>query len=166
MSTPSTASGELTDAGRQPYGELNPDYHDHSAHYIKIWGFLVLLLIASVIGPVIGDLTGLKIITLITAFGIAVVKAAMVCKEFMHINQEPAIVHYFLITALVFMALFFGAVAPDVMNHRGSNWVNVAAEREIALRLAEAAANPDGHHGGDHGAGDASDEAGAHGGGH
>ncbi len=118
-------------AGRLPYGTLDPDYHDHSAHYIKIWGILVVLLIVSVIGPVIGDVTGLKWITLITAFGIAIVKAAMVCKEFMHITVEPVIVHYFLIVALVLMALFFAAVAPDVMNHEGENWENVAAKKAV-----------------------------------
>jgi len=152
-------------AGRLPYGELNPEYHDHSAHYIKIWGYLVGLLILSVIGPVIGDITGIKIITLITAFGIAVVKAAMVCKEFMHITVEPVVVHYFLITALVFMGLFFAAVAPDVLNHEGSNWVNVAAQNEVKRGLAAG----DGHgdeHGAEHGEADGAHGDGGHGGGH
>jgi len=153
-------------AGRQPYGTLNPEYHDHSAHYIKIWGMLVALLILSVIGPFVGEVTGIKAITLITAFGIAVVKAGMVCKEFMHINVEPVVVHYFLITALVFMGLFFAAVAPDVMNHEGTRWENVAAKAEIQRGLAAG----DGHHGehateGDHGAADGHGDGG-HGGGH
>ena len=150
-------------AARQPYGTINPDYHDHSAHYIKIWGILVVLLVISVVGPVIGDVTGLKIITLVTAFGIAVVKAGMVCKEFMHVNVEPVVIHYFLITALAFMALFFAAVAPDVMNHEGTNWENVAAKAEVQRGLAAGDGHGDGH--GDAHGKDAHGDGG-HGGGH
>jgi len=78
---------------------------EHAEHpptnYIKIWAILVALLVVSVIGPMFG----IKVVTLLTAFGIAVVKAYLVAKNFMHINLEPKFVTYFVVTALVFMLI-------------------------------------------------------------
>ena len=102
--------------------------------YWKIWGVLLGLLILSFIGPY----AGIKIVTLTAAFGIAVVKAYLVCKHFMHLNVQPRFVVYFLVTALAFMLLFFFGTAPDVLNHEGTNWTNVAAQQEIERALAEA----------------------------
>ena len=66
---------------------------DHGpSHYIKIWKILLVLLVISVLGPELE----IKIVTLITAFGIAVVKAYMVAKYFMHVNIERKYVHYIL----------------------------------------------------------------------
>ena len=45
----------------------------------------------------------------------------------MHLNIERRYVIYMLVTAVVFMLLLFAGVAPDVMNHEGQNWRNVAA---------------------------------------
>ena len=115
----------------------------HHYNYVKIWGILCALLAVSVAGPELG----IPIVTLITAFGIAFVKAGIVIKYFMHLTTEKSFVHYFLITALVFMVLFFAGTAPDVMNHEGQNWENVAA-KESVIRGMEA-----GDHGGDHGEG-------------
>jgi len=99
---------------------------DHAAHaqahppvnYIRIWQILLALLVVSVLGPFLG----IKIVTLITAFGIAVVKAYLVAKNFMHINIEKRFIPYIVSTVLVFMLLFFAGAAPDVMKHSGDNW--------------------------------------------
>ena len=40
----------------------------------------------------------------------------------MHINVEPKFVTYFVVTALVFMLLFFAGTAPDVMKDGGTQW--------------------------------------------
>lgn len=88
-------------------------------NYVKIWGILLILLFVSILGPMIG----IKWLTLITAFGVAVVKALMVCGNFMHLKFEKKIAWYILITILALMFLFFFAVAPDVMKHKGNNWV-------------------------------------------
>jgi len=147
------------------HGHDGHGHHDtHHYDYVKIWGILVVLLIVSVIGPELG----IKWVTLVTAFGIAFVKAGMVIRYFMHAGSLPAIVHYFLVTALVFMLLFFAGVSPDVMNHEGTRWVNDAARAETERVLAIQAAGGDGidhGHGGAHGA-PAGHEAPAHGGGH
>lgn len=94
--------------------------HDaHSpAHYVRIWAILLALLVVSVMGPELGVLW----LTLVTAFGVAVVKAYLVAKHFMHVNVEQRFVAYALLTALVFMLLFFAGTAPDVMKPDGALW--------------------------------------------
>ena len=120
------------------------DHHIHPpSYYIKIWGILLVLLIVSFVGPWMG----IQIITLITAFGIAGVKAYLVMKYFMHLDVEKPIVHYFLITSVVFMVLMFAGIAPDVMKHEGTRWENIAAKAEVQRALAEQAEadHGDGH---------------------
>ena len=104
---------------------------EHDEHvprnYAKIWGILVVLLVISVAGPFLD----IRIVTLITAFGIALVKAYMVAKNFMHLDVEKPIVHYFLVIALAFLVLLFAGVAPDVMEHEGQQWDNEAAKHAV-----------------------------------
>jgi len=93
------------------------DAHAHP-NYVKIWGILVALLCVSVAGPFLGH----PIVTLITAFGIAVVKAYLVAKHFMHITIEKRFIPYIILTMLVFMLLFFAGTSPDVMKKDGTGW--------------------------------------------
>jgi caa(3)-type oxidase subunit IV len=111
--------------------------HAHP-NYVKIWGILVVLLVVSVIGPMLGH----PVITLVTAFGIAVVKAYLVARNFMHINVEPRYITYMMATVLVFMLLFFAGTSPDVMKAEGRGWEKpswVAAE-------AQPPSEGEGHH--------------------
>ena len=102
---------------------------DHgSKHYVRIWGILLVLLVISIFGPFLE----IWWITLVTAFGIAFVKAYLVAKNFMHLNVQPGFVVYLLVTCLVFMVLFFAGVAPDVMKKDGDNWVKAAVVVEGA----------------------------------
>lgn len=112
--------------------------HDHGHHtnYIKVYFVLLALLSVSIAGPMIG----IKWLTLITAFGIAVVKAYLVAANFMHLKVEKKYVVYLLLTALAFMFLFYAGVSPDVMHHRGRQWENVAAQEWTKKALAEDAA--------------------------
>jgi caa(3)-type oxidase subunit IV len=133
--------------------------HDHGqAHYVKIWAILLVLLIVSVLGPVVAPHLAfgfLKawMITLMTAFGIAIVKAYLVAANFMHLNVEKKYISYMLATMLMFMLLFFAGTSPDVMKHKGQNWENVAAEAEIERALAEQGEAGHGEHGAEHEAG-------------
>jgi len=137
------ASGHVVhDAVAEDHGHAHSHAHP-PRHYVKIWGYLVVLFFISVAGPTLG----IKWVTLITAFGIAVVKAGLVVKHFMHLDVEQPFVHYFLATSLVFMFLLFAGVSPDVMHHYGTGWVNNAAKEATARALAEAAAHGDGHGG-------------------
>jgi caa(3)-type oxidase subunit IV len=92
----------------------------HAPHrnYVKIWAILVVLLAISVAGPFLN----IRVITLITAFGVALVKAYMVAKNFMHLDVEKPIVHWLLAVILVLMVLLFAGVAPDVMKDEGRHW--------------------------------------------
>jgi caa(3)-type oxidase subunit IV len=92
---------------------------DHHVNYVRIWVWLVVLLAVSVAGPMFEIFW----LTMVTAFGIACVKAYMVVTRFMHITSEPRYITYIVVTALVFMLLFFAAVAPDVMNAEGTLWL-------------------------------------------
>lgn len=113
----------------------------HHTNYVKIWGILVALLVASVAGPIIASatLTGTAkvILTLVTAFGIAFVKAFLVAKHFMHINLERRFVTYLLLAMLAFMLVMVGGVSPDVYKHEGLNWDNVSAKAAVAKGLKE-----------------------------
>ena len=105
----------------------------HAKQYIKIYVVLLILMGISLIGPEFG----IKPVTLLTAFGIAFVKAYLVCAYFMHIKFETKWVGYMLLTCCVFMGLFFAGVAADVMKHEGSGWQNAAAATEVTRAMEE-----------------------------
>lgn len=127
-------------AHHTPHDE-DASYEEHTHHpdYVKIWGVLLVLLVISVAGPFLG----IQVVTLITAFGIAVVKAYLVAKNFMHVNIAPRYVAYLVGTCLVFMLLFFAGAAPDVMKAEGTQW-----EKPAWKHAAQASA--DGGHGDAH----------------
>jgi len=97
--------------------------HDET-NYVAIWGVLCALLGVSVFGPMVG----IRFLTLITAFGIAIVKAYMVCRYFMHLNIEKKWVVYILGFMLALMVVFFGGVAPDVSRPEGLRWQKTYVE--------------------------------------
>jgi caa(3)-type oxidase subunit IV len=97
--------------------------HHPPIYYIKIYGWLLLLLVVSIIGPELGN----RLLTLITAFGIAIVKALMVCAYFMHLNIEKRYIWYMLITMLLMVALFFAGTSADIRMTQGQNWKNQSA---------------------------------------
>lgn len=106
---------------------MSEEHSEHShPNYVKIWAILLVLLIISVLGPMIG----IKAITLVAAFGIAIVKALMVAGYFMHLNVEKKIVWYILIATIAFVAVCFFGIAPDVMNEKGTNWEKNPIEQE------------------------------------
>jgi caa(3)-type oxidase subunit IV len=110
---------------------------DHVKLYTKIYVILLVLFGVSVLGPIVGEAVGSKALVLFTAFGIALVKAYLVCAHFMHLNIEKRYIGYLLTTTVVFMFLFYAGVSPDVMEHHGRNWENVAAREETKRALQE-----------------------------
>jgi caa(3)-type oxidase subunit IV len=87
-------------------------------NYVKIWAILVALLIVSVAG----SMSHIREVVLIAAFGVALVKAYLVAKNFMHVNVEKRWVPYLLLMCLLFVAILFAGVAPDVMKRSGLHW--------------------------------------------
>jgi caa(3)-type oxidase subunit IV len=105
-------------------------HHDgahHHPNYVKVWLILLGLLAVSIVGP----MAEIRWLTLVTAFGIAVVKAYLVATNFMHINIEKRYVVYMVSTCLVFMLLFFAGVAPDVMKPSGTGWVKNEVDEAV-----------------------------------
>ena len=96
----------------------HPAGHAPHRNYVLIWAILTALLVVSVTGPMIG----IRVITLTAAFGVALVKAYLVAKNFMHLDIEKPIVHWALGIALVFMVLLYAGVAPDVQKTTGDHW--------------------------------------------
>lgn len=109
----------------------NDHAHGGEAHYIKIWAILLVLLIVSIVGPELG----IQWVTLITAFGVALVKAFLVIKHFMHLTVEKRIIHWLLVGSLTLMILMWAGIAPDVQNHEGHQWTNDAAKAAVERGL-------------------------------
>jgi caa(3)-type oxidase subunit IV len=106
-------------AHAQVQGHAAPEpAHGHHPNYVKVWAILVGLLMVSVFGP----MAGIRWLTLVAAFGVALVKAYMVAKNFMHLNVQKPIVHWILGAALALMVLLYGALAPDVQKGAGQQW--------------------------------------------
>jgi caa(3)-type oxidase subunit IV len=87
-------------------------------HYFRIYSLLVALLAVSVLGPMLE----IRWLTLVTAFGVAGIKAVLVARHFMHLSTEKRWVSQVLILALAMMVVFFFGVAPDIMEHEGLFW--------------------------------------------
>lgn len=107
--------------------QAHKDEHHGPAFYVKIYFVLLFLLVVSIIGPELGN----RVLTLITAFGIAIVKALMVAAYFMHLKGEKKYIWYMLYTMLLMVLMFFLGTAADVMKPDGNNWTNDAAHRLI-----------------------------------
>ena len=95
--------------------------------YVKTWGILLVLLVISVIGPEIG----IRWVTLITAFGIALVKAYMVATKFMHLDKEKPYISYMLIGMLLMVGLFYAGVVVDSQYSSGLQWEKTFQEPVI-----------------------------------
>ena len=101
---------------------------DHGPkYYIKIYLLLLVLFVISVLGPELGH----RGVTLVTAFGIAVVKAVIVAAYFMHLNVEKKYIHYIMYSMLLLMAVYYAGVRIDIQGGKGQNWVNKAAQSQI-----------------------------------
>jgi caa(3)-type oxidase subunit IV len=97
---------------------MTTEAHVQHPNYVKIWAILVVLLIVSVAG----SMSHIREVVLIAAFGVALVKAYLVARNFMHLNVEKRWVPYLLIMCLLFVGVLFAGVAPDVMKHSGLHW--------------------------------------------
>jgi len=95
---------------------------EHSKkEYVKVYFMLVILFTISVCGPMLEIPT----LTLITAFGIAFVKAFLVIKHFMHLTIEKRFVTYFLVAMVLASVLFVAGIAADTMTPGGQNWIRL-----------------------------------------
>lgn len=126
-------------------------------HYVRIYVLLLVLLVVSIAGPLVGErldtevsIFGYQIglgitLTLITAFGIAIWKASLVVKHFMHLSIERPIAKIFLAASVLLLALFWGGVAPDVQLKEGRMWENLAAKAAVARGIVDDHAEDEEH---------------------
>ena len=98
--------------------------HAHP-NYIKIWYWLLFLLAVSVAGPMLE----IPALTIITAFGIATVKAYLVAANFMHLKFEKKIIWFLLILSICLLGVFFFGTAPDLMMTEGDQWIDCIADK-------------------------------------
>ena len=111
----------------------------HEVKYGRIYGVLLFLLVVSILGPEFGIVW----VTLVTAFGVAVVKAWLVIENFMHLKWERRLMKWMLGASLIVLLLFFFGIAPDVMKHDGHNWVNDAAIAAVERGVGGEGAAPE-----------------------
>ena len=128
------------------------------AHYGKVWLTLVILFGVSYLGPlfIAPEVTKFAgpnvgwVVLMVTAFGVAIWKASLVVKEFMHLPLEKHFIWYIEGIVVAFMLLFFFAVSPDVMQHEGRNWENREAMAAVERGKKEGAEKEreekEGHH--------------------
>jgi caa(3)-type oxidase subunit IV len=126
----------MSDAPHSPASSENLHSEGHVAHddafYVKIWAILLGLLVVSVVGP----MAEIRVLTLLTAFGVAFIKAYLVIRNFMHLNVEKRWVSWLFLVMLSFMVVMVGGMSPDVLKHDGKRWVNTAAQHAVEKGMA------------------------------
>jgi caa(3)-type oxidase subunit IV len=116
---------------------MTTETHLQHPNYVKVWAILVALLIVSVLG----SMSHIREVVLIAAFGVALVKAYLVARNFMHLNVEKRWVPYLLIMCLLFLVILFAGVAPDVMKLAGQNWTKNPVVQKAAPAAGAATKN-------------------------
>lgn len=84
-----------------------------SRHYLAIWYWLMALVIVSVASASLLP----KAQALVLIFAVAVIKAFLVARNYMHLKHEKAIIYAMAIVPLVFVAIFLFGLFPDFVYH-------------------------------------------------
>lgn len=131
--------------------------------YFKIYLALLGLFVISVLGPELAEILHLEgnvrlILVLVTAFGIALVKAYMVAAHFMHLKTEKIYAPFILASCLVMIFIFYFGTATDASKASGHNWEKtyVAPEPVEGHGHGDAHGSDEGHS--EHGAEDGAHE--------
>jgi caa(3)-type oxidase subunit IV len=85
----------------------------HSRHYLTIWFWLMAMVILSVAAA--SALPKLQAMMLI--FSVAIVKAFLVARHYMHLRHERAIIYAIALVPLVFVVIFLIGLFPDFVYH-------------------------------------------------
>jgi caa(3)-type oxidase subunit IV len=84
-----------------------------SRHYLLIWGWLVALVVASVtFASVLPKLQAMVLI-----FAIAIIKAVLVARNYMHLKNEKAIIYAIALVPVAFILILLFALFPDFVYH-------------------------------------------------
>ena len=84
-----------------------------SRHYLVVWYWLLALVIASVTAASLLP----KSQALALIFSIAIIKALLVARNYMHLKNEKAIIYAIVLVPLAFIIVFFFGLFPDFVYH-------------------------------------------------
>ena len=84
-----------------------------SRHYLVVWYWLLALVIASVAAASLLP----KSQALALIFSIAIIKALLVARNYMHLKNENAIIYAIALVPLAFIIVFFFGLFPDFVSH-------------------------------------------------
>jgi len=85
----------------------------HSRHYLTIWLWLMALVILSVAAASVLP----KLQAMVLIFSVAIVKAFLVARHYMHLKHERAIIYAIALVPLVFVVIFLIGLFPDFVYH-------------------------------------------------
>jgi caa(3)-type oxidase subunit IV len=88
--------------------------NSHTRHYLMIWIWLLALVVLSVAAASILPKTQ----ALVLIFAVAIVKALLVARNYMHLKNERAIIYALVLVPLAFIIILLFALFPDFV-YRG-----------------------------------------------
>ena len=86
----------------------------HSRHYLMIWIWLLALVVVAVAAASILP----KVQALVLIFAVAIVKALLVARNYMHLKYERAIIYAIVLIPLTFVIILLFALFPDFVFRR------------------------------------------------
>lgn len=87
--------------------------HSHSRHYLVIWFWLVALVFLSIVAAAILPKTQ----ALILIFSVAVVKAVLVARHYMHLKNENFLIYAIALVPVAFVVILLFGLFPDFVYH-------------------------------------------------
>ena len=85
----------------------------HTRHYMTIWYWLMGLVIVSVLAASILP----KQQAMVLIFAVALVKALLVARNYMHMKTESTLIHAIVLVPLAFIVIFLIGLFPDFVYH-------------------------------------------------
>ncbi len=85
----------------------------HERHYLIIWLWLIALVAVSIAAASLLP----KLPAIVLIFSVAIVKAFLVARHYMHLKNERAIVYAVVLVPVVFVMILFLGLFPDFVLH-------------------------------------------------
>ena len=86
----------------------------HNRHYVIIWIWLLALVVLSVAAASVLS----KFQAMVLIFAVAIIKALLVARNYMHLKNERAIIYAMVLVPLAFVIILLFALFPDFV-YRG-----------------------------------------------
>jgi caa(3)-type oxidase subunit IV len=84
-----------------------------SRHYLVIWYWLMALVVVSIAAATILP----KVQALLLIFSVAIIKAILVARHYMHLKNERALIYAIALVPLAFIIIFLFGLFPDFVYH-------------------------------------------------